>query len=41
VYYGQLPKASSIIASFVCAFVSLIIGYSLFQKYQNNFVFYV
>ena len=41
VYYGQLPKAPSIIASFVCAFVSLIVGYSIFRRYQNNFVFYV
>lgn len=41
VYYGQLPKAQSIVASFVCAFISLIVGYSLFRKYQNNFVFYV
>jgi len=41
VYYGQLPKAPSIIASFVCAFISLIIGYSIFRRYQNNFVFYV
>ena len=41
VYYGQLPKAPSIIASFVCAFISLFIGYSIFRRYQNNFVFYV
>src|SRR3984885_9067537 len=41
VYYGQLPKAPSIIASFVCAFVSLAVGFALFRKYQDNFVFYV
>jgi ABC-2 type transport system permease protein len=41
VYYGQLPKAPSIIASFVCAFISLTIGFWLFRRYQNNFVFYV
>ena len=41
VYYGQLPKLPSIMASFVCAFVSLFIGFSLFRKYQNSFVFYV
>ena len=35
VYYGQLPKLPSIVASFVCAFVSLIIGFSLFRKYQE------
>ena len=41
VYYGQLPKAPSIIASFVCAFVSLFIGFALFKKYQETFVYYV
>lgn len=41
VYYGMLPKAPSIIASFVCAFISLYLGYWLFRKYQNSFVFYV
>lgn len=41
VYYGQLPKAPSIIASFVCAFISLFIGFWVFRKYQNSFVFYV
>ena len=41
VYYGMLPQARSIAASFVCAFISLIVGYSLFRKYQDNFVFYV
>ncbi len=41
VYYGQLPKAPSIIASFACAFVSLFIGFAIFRRYQNNFVFYV
>ncbi|MGO9516589.1 MAG: ABC transporter permease [Candidatus Korobacteraceae bacterium] len=41
VYYGMLPKAPSIIASFVCAFISLFIGYGIFRKYQDAFVFYV
>ncbi|MGA3318464.1 MAG: ABC transporter permease [Candidatus Korobacteraceae bacterium] len=41
VYYGMLPKASSIIASFVCAFISLFIGVAIFRKYQDDFVFYV
>jgi ABC-type polysaccharide/polyol phosphate export permease len=41
VYYGMLPKAPSIAASFVCGFVSLFIGFAIFRKYQNNFVFYV
>jgi ABC-type polysaccharide/polyol phosphate export permease len=41
VYYGLLPKAPSIIASFVCAFISLFIGLGIFRKYQDAFVFYV
>jgi ABC-type polysaccharide/polyol phosphate export permease len=41
VYYGQLPKAPSILASFVCAFISLFLGFWVFRKYQNSFVFYV
>lgn len=41
VYYGQLPKAPSITASFVCAFISLFIGFAIFRKYQNKFVYYV
>ncbi len=36
VYYGQLPKAPSIIASFVCAFVSLFIGFALIQEVSGN-----
>jgi len=41
VYYGQLPRPQSIAASFVCGFVSLVVGFSIFRRYQNNFVFYV
>lgn len=41
VYYGQLPKLQSIAASFVCAFAMLFLGFYLFRKYQDDFVFYV
>ena len=41
VYYGQLPKWQSIVASFVCAFAALLIGFAGFRKYQDDFVFYV
>lgn len=41
VYYGQLPKARSIVASFVCAFIALVVGFTLFRKFQDDFVFYV
>ena len=39
VYYGQLPKAPSIVASFVCAFISLFIGFSIFRKISGQLCF--
>lgn len=41
VYYGKLPRWQSIAASFTCAFVALIIGFWVFRKHQDEFVFYV
>lgn len=41
VYYGQLPELQSIVASFVCAFAALIVGFAVFRKHQNDFVYYV
>src|SRR5271157_5583645 len=41
VYYGQLPQLRSIGASFLCAFIALFIGFAVFRKYQDDFVFYV
>jgi ABC-2 type transport system permease protein len=41
VYYGQVPQMRSIAASFLCAFIALYLGYSVFRKYQDDFVFYV
>jgi ABC-type polysaccharide/polyol phosphate export permease len=41
VYYGLLPAAQSIIASFVCAFIALIFGFWIFRKHQEEFVFFV
>jgi ABC-type polysaccharide/polyol phosphate export permease len=41
VYYGLLPSANSIIACFVCAFGMLAFGFWIFQKHQDEFVFYV
>ena len=35
VYYGLLPTASSIIASFACAFVALYFGFRIFRKHQD------
>jgi homopolymeric O-antigen transport system permease protein len=41
VYYGQLPSAKSIAASFACAFAALFVGFAVFRRYQHDFVFYV
>ncbi len=41
VYYGLLPAPRSIIASFVCGFLSLIIGFAIFRRHQDQFVFHV
>src|SRR5579875_2421845 len=40
VYYGMLPTLQSIAASFICAFAALYIGFSIFRRHQNDFVFY-
>jgi ABC-2 type transport system permease protein len=41
VYYGTLPKLSSVAMSFACALAALVIGFNVFRKYQDDFVFYV
>jgi ABC-2 type transport system permease protein len=41
VYNGQLPRLQSILASFVCGFVCLIVGFGIFRKFQSEFVFYI
>lgn len=41
VYYGMLPKWPSVAMSFACAFIALLIGFSVFRKYEDDFVFYV
>jgi ABC-type polysaccharide/polyol phosphate export permease len=41
VYAGKLPSWSSIMASFVCGIVALVIGYTIFRKTQEQFVYYV
>jgi ABC-type polysaccharide/polyol phosphate export permease len=41
VYYGKLPSMESVAISFICAFAALAIGFSIFRKHQNDFVFYV
>ncbi len=41
VYYGLMPSAYSILACFVFAFAMLAFGFWIFQKHQDEFVFYV
>lgn len=41
VYYGLLPSAESVVISFIVAFAALFIGFSIFRRHQNEFVFYV
>jgi ABC-2 type transport system permease protein len=41
VYYGMLPRWQSVAMSFVCAFAALFVGFWVFRKYQDRFVFYV
>jgi ABC-type polysaccharide/polyol phosphate export permease len=41
VYYGMLPSLQSVIASFLCAFAALYLGFQVFRRHQDDFVFYV
>jgi ABC-type polysaccharide/polyol phosphate export permease len=41
VYAGHLPTIQSILASFVCGLIALIVGYTLFRRTQDQFVYYV
>lgn len=41
VYYGKLPELQSIIASFICGFISLMVGFTIFRRYQDDFVYYI
>lgn len=41
VYYGQLPSLASLTASFAVGIASVIAGFWLFRRYQDEFVFYL
>jgi ABC-2 type transport system permease protein len=41
VYYGMLPRWQSVVASFACALTALVVGFLVFRRYQDEFVFYV
>jgi ABC-type polysaccharide/polyol phosphate export permease len=37
----MLPRLQSVGASFACGLLALVIGYSIFRRYQDRFVFYL
>lgn len=41
IYYGMLPHLGSVAMSLGCGFAAVLIGYSVFRRYQESFVFYV
>jgi len=41
VYYGQLPTLRSVVASFVVAILSVVVGFTIFRRHQHQFVFYL
>lgn len=41
VYYGEMPTVLSLVASYVVAIVSIVIGFSVFRRHQDEFVFYL
>ena len=41
IYYGILPSLSSVAMSLACGIVALAIGFAIFRRYQDSFVYYV
>jgi ABC-type polysaccharide/polyol phosphate export permease len=41
IYYGLLPHLPSVAMSLLCGLASVAIGYGVFRRYQESFVFYV
>jgi ABC-type polysaccharide/polyol phosphate export permease len=41
IYYGLLPSMASVTASLVVGVAALVIGFTVFRRYQKLFVFYV
>jgi ABC-type polysaccharide/polyol phosphate export permease len=41
IYYGLLPSLQSVAASLGCGVLGLVLGYSIFRRYQDTLVFYV
>jgi ABC-type polysaccharide/polyol phosphate export permease len=41
VYYGMLPSVQSAAMSLACGLIFLILGYMVFRRYQDKFVYYL
>jgi homopolymeric O-antigen transport system permease protein len=41
IYYGQLPSWQSVGMSLACGVAALVVGFGLFRRLQESFVFYV
>ena len=41
IYYGLLPTAQSVAMSVAIGVVALAVGYTIFRRYENAFVFYL
>ena len=41
IYYGQLPSPQSVGMALMCGILALVIGFSVFQRYQQRFIYYV
>jgi len=41
IYYGKLPSLNSCALSLGCGIVALFIGFSIFRRYQNRFIYYI
>jgi|SRR5581483_3809211 len=41
IYYGQLPTPLNVAASLALGTITLILGYSVFRRFERSFVFYV
>jgi ABC-2 type transport system permease protein len=41
IYYGLLPTPQSAAVSLLCGIAALSIGFGIFRRYQDAFVFYI
>jgi ABC-type polysaccharide/polyol phosphate export permease len=41
IYYGILPSGASVVLSLACGIAALVVGFSIFRRYEKSFVYYV